>query len=310
VPTGLCAVLLAAGEGMRLRPLTDIVPKALCPVGNVALLDRALAAVAGLGFTGRDDVAVNAWHLPDALIAHTQQLRSAELAHRIAADRQPTDRQPTDRQPSDPLLPPFLGVEAGPRPLGSSGGLAALRDWIDGRDVLVGNADAYLAGGRLDALVADWTGDQVRMLGVPAGPGPTEFGAFRFAGFSVLPWRHVARLRAEPSNLVATVWRPAEAAGELTMISYSGTYIDCGTPADYLAANLHEGRIHGVDGALIAPDATVTGSATASVIGAGARVDGDVFESVVWPGAAVGSDERLRNAIRYGQRPADTLATV
>ena len=49
----ICAIVLAAGEGRRLRPLTTVRPKALCPVGNVALLDRALARVAGLGLTGR-----------------------------------------------------------------------------------------------------------------------------------------------------------------------------------------------------------------------------------------------------------------
>ena len=43
--TPLCAVILAAGVGARLRPLTDIRPKALCPVGNVPLLDRALDSV-------------------------------------------------------------------------------------------------------------------------------------------------------------------------------------------------------------------------------------------------------------------------
>jgi len=35
-------VILAAGEGQRLRPLTEDLPKALCPVGNVPLLERGL----------------------------------------------------------------------------------------------------------------------------------------------------------------------------------------------------------------------------------------------------------------------------
>ncbi|HEU4350181.1 MAG TPA: sugar phosphate nucleotidyltransferase, partial [Actinoplanes sp.] len=51
---GVCAVILAAGEGRRLRPLTERLPKALCPVGNLPLLDHALRRVDGL------DVAVNA----------------------------------------------------------------------------------------------------------------------------------------------------------------------------------------------------------------------------------------------------------
>ncbi|MDT5037575.1 MAG: N-acetyl-alpha-D-muramate 1-phosphate uridylyltransferase, partial [Micromonosporaceae bacterium] len=61
-PDAVAAVVLAAGEGRRLRPLTGIRPKALCPVGNVTLLDRALARIAGLGLAGPAAVAVNACH--------------------------------------------------------------------------------------------------------------------------------------------------------------------------------------------------------------------------------------------------------
>jgi MurNAc alpha-1-phosphate uridylyltransferase len=45
----LCAVVLAAGYGTRLRPLTDRVPKALCPVGERPILDHALDLVGELG---------------------------------------------------------------------------------------------------------------------------------------------------------------------------------------------------------------------------------------------------------------------
>ena len=38
----LAAVVLAAGAGARLRPLTRIRPKALCPVANVPLVDGAI----------------------------------------------------------------------------------------------------------------------------------------------------------------------------------------------------------------------------------------------------------------------------
>ena len=56
----VCGVVLAAGEGQRLRPLTELVPKALCPIGNVPLLDLALRRLAGLGLSGPSSVAVNA----------------------------------------------------------------------------------------------------------------------------------------------------------------------------------------------------------------------------------------------------------
>ncbi|MFF0153109.1 sugar phosphate nucleotidyltransferase [Micromonospora sp. NPDC005203] len=272
VPAELCAVVLAAGAGTRLRPLTERVPKALCPVGNVPLLDRALARVAGLGLVGPARVAVNACYLGDQVVAHV-----ADRAH--------------------------LSVEPG-EPLGTAGGVANLRDWIDGRPVLVGNADAYLAdpaaspGPDVAALLDGWDGHTVRLLGQPAADpaAPGTFAGHNFTGFSLLPWRLVRDLPVVFSDLVRALWRPAEAAGALEVVPYPGTFYDTGTPADYLAANLH--AAHG--GTLVDRSATVTGGCVESVVGAGARVDGDVFRSVVWPGATVRDDERLQDVIRAG----------
>ncbi len=266
--SGMCAVVLAAGEGRRLRPLTRDTPKALCPVGNVPLLDRALAAVASLGFVGPDSVAVNAWYRSDQIIR--------------AVDSRA-----------------YVSVETGDAPLGSAGGLGALNGWIAGRHVLVGNADAYLDGGDLTPLLDEWAGDHVRILGVPAGHRRAEFGPYRFAGFSLLPAGRVAALAAEPGDLVRVVWRPAETAGELRVVDYGGTYVDSGTATDYLAANLHEaGRAAG--GSLVDETASVSGSASHSVIGAGAVVSGTIDRTVVWPGCVVAVGERLTDAIRYG----------
>ncbi|MET8263771.1 nucleotidyltransferase family protein [Micromonospora arida] len=272
VPADLCAVVLAAGEGTRLRPLTERVPKALCPVGNVPLLDRALARLAGLGLTGPDRVAVNACYLGEQVVAHV-----GDRAH--------------------------LSVEPGD-PLGTAGGVANLRDWIDGRPVLVGNADAYLAdpaappGPDVAALLDGWDGHTVRLLGQPAADpaAPGTFAGHCFTGFSLLPWRLVRDLPVVFSDLVRAVWRPAEAAGALAVVAYPGTFFDTGTPADYLAANLHAAA----GGVLVEETATVTGRCVESVVGAGARVDGDVSRTVVWPGATVRAGERLRNVIRAG----------
>lgn len=283
----VCAVVLAAGEGRRLRPLTELRPKALCPVGNVPLLDRALSLVEDAGFAGPDRLAVNACWLADQVLSHVDGRATVSV------------------EPDEPL--------------GTAGGIGRLRDWIDGRAVLVGNADAYLAspvgfGARsvsslaspprdpagtaaygISALLHGWSGDSVRILGVP-GDEP-EFGAHRFAGFSLLPPGCVARLRAEPSDLVREVWRPAEREGELEVIEYPGLYLDTGTPARYLAANLHAagGR------ALVAPGAAVTGELNGAVVGTGATVRGRLTRSVVWDGGYVAEDEHLVEAIRVGR---------
>jgi len=271
----LCAVVLAAGEGQRLRPLTAHLPKALCPVGNVPLLDRALARLAGLGLAGPGVVAVNASYLGAQVVAHV-----GGRAH-------------TSVEPDGPL--------------GTAGGIGNLRDWIGGRGVLVGNADAYLAdpergpGPDIAALVEGWDGETVRLLGTPiaspASTGPSGFSGHRFAGFSLLPWRYVRDLPPAKAELVKAVWRPAEAAGALDVVVYPGAYLDTGTPGDYLAANLHAAG----GGALVDPGATVTGRVTRSVVGAGATVAGDITRCVVWPGAHVAGTERLTGVVRAGR---------
>jgi NDP-sugar pyrophosphorylase family protein len=262
----ICAVILAAGEGVRLRPLTARLPKALCPVANIPLLDRALTRVRAAGLA---DIAVNAAYLADQIVEHVG------------------DRAHVEVEPDGPL--------------GTSGGIGNLKGWIDGRGVLVGNADAYLADPRREpgqdiaALLAGWTGDTVRMLTLPVRPGDTGgFSGRRFAGFSLLPWRYVHDLSARPSDLVRTVWRPAEAAGKLDLVGYAGNYVDTGTPADYLRANLDAAGPNG----LIDPSATVTGRSVSSVVGPGATVHGDVNACVIWPGAVVAAGESLRYAIR------------
>jgi choline kinase len=47
----LAAIYLAAGEGKRLRPITDRLPKAMIEVGDVTLAERSLTALRAAGVT-------------------------------------------------------------------------------------------------------------------------------------------------------------------------------------------------------------------------------------------------------------------
>jgi MurNAc alpha-1-phosphate uridylyltransferase len=242
----LAAVVLAAGHGRRLAPLTDERPKALCPVNNVALVDHALARVAPFVAVTPESVAVNAHHL-------------AEQVQRHVGDRA------------------HVSVELGGA-LGTAGALGNLRDWIAGRDVLVANCDAW---GPVDLtdLVEGWDGREPRLLVIADRARPDFDGRWRFAGTSLLPWRIVSELAATPSGLYEVVWRKAQAAGQLSFAVTEATFIDCGTPTDYLRANLVASGGH-------------------TVVGAGARIDGTAEHCVVWPGAVVEAGEHLVESIR------------
>jgi NDP-sugar pyrophosphorylase family protein len=172
-----------------------------------------------------------------------------------------------------------LSVEAG-EALGTAGGIGSLRGWIDGRDVVVVNGDTWCPG-TLEPLVDGWGGDTIRIL--VAGDEP--FGPQSPVAGALLPWADVAGLPTTPAGLWEVSWRRALEEGRVETVHHHGPFVDCADPVDYLRANL--------------------AAAGGSVVGEGAVVEGEVEESVVWPGARVRAGEHLRRAIR-----TDAGATV
>lgn len=229
--------------------MTDILPKPLCPVGNRALLDWALDRVGSVG----DQIAVNVHHGRTAIEAHLATRPSVHVS--VEAD------------------------EA----LGTAGALGRLRPWIDGRFVVVANSDAWGPTAVSAARLLDgWDGTAVRVLVTPDADRADFPGvAARFAGLSVMPWSDVARLAAEPSGLYELVWQPAQEQGRLEVVATDEPFFDCGTPAEYLAANL-------------------AWSGGESVVGDGAVVEGEIVRCVVWPHSLVRAGERLADSIRVG----------
>ena len=248
----LAAVVLAAGAGRRLEPLTRLRPKALCPVGNRPLVDLALDRV-GPAVAGLESVAVNLHFGAEALDAHL---------------------------PS-PVHRSFEKPEA----LGTAGALGALREWLDGRDVIVTNVDAWFGDDHaldLAAFVGGWDRERTRLI-VVEDPHRGDFGSARYCGVALIPWSTVGGLRAEPSGLYEVSWRSEAARGRLDLVTHRGRFIDCGTPADYLATNL-------------------LASGGAPVVDPSARIgSGAVLErAVVWDGSEVHDGEVLIDAVRAG----------
>jgi NDP-sugar pyrophosphorylase family protein len=248
----LAGVVLAAGAGSRLWPLTLERPKALCPVGNVALVDLALARLRPV-VAGDEALAVNLHHGAALLDAHL-----ADGVHRSVEE---------------------------PEALGTAGAIGALAGWLGGRDVVVANADAWLdASLDLAAFVSGWDRQRTRLLCID-DPARGDFGDLRYCGVALIPGAAAAAMAPVPSGLYEVSWREEHAAGRLDLVAADVAFIDCGTPADYLAANLAASSGE----AVVAPDA---------LVGPSARIE----RSVVWPGAAVEPGEVLVDAIRTPAR--------
>lgn len=243
---GLCAVVLSAGAGTRLAPLTEILPKPLCPVNGTPLVDLALNNAHS--FT--KDVAVNVHLSAGLLLEH--------LEGRV-----------------------HLSIERGER-LGTAGGVAALREWIADRDVLILNADAFFSGS-LQPFVHGWDRDRISLLVAPDFQHPDFDRMWRFCGASLLPNRHLARLKDGPSGLYEELWRGAAATGRLQLTPFHGLAVDCGTLPDYLAANL-------------------VAAGSRLVLGRQVRYEGQAVDSVIWDNCTVSKGERLSRVVRATNR--------
>ena len=78
------AMVLAAGLGTRLRPLTNLVPKPLVPVANRPLLEYTFALLAAAGVR---EAIVNAHHLADELERGLRALDAAGIALHVSRER-------------------------------------------------------------------------------------------------------------------------------------------------------------------------------------------------------------------------------
>jgi mannose-1-phosphate guanylyltransferase len=275
------AMVLAAGLGTRLRPLTVWRAKALVPVGDRPILGHVLDT---LWAAGLSRIVVNAHH------------RARDLETYAAAQRNEV----------------LLSHE--PDLLGTAGGLSRAGDLLGAGDVLVWNAD-ILADVDVGALLA--AHKQATAESVPAqatllvrplaqGKGNVGFGAHgtvvrlrresvekeahggEFLGIHVVG---EALRRALPARgcLVGDVYIPALKRGtNLRVLLHDGEFFDVGTLRGYLEANRAWLAARGA-ASWEGPDARVGPAVVLedAIVGRGASVcgAGRVVRSVVWPGA-------------------------
>ena len=224
-PVPRTAMVMAAGLGKRMRPLTATRPKPLIEVAGKPLLDHVLDKLRAAGV---QRAVINVHYLPDALEAHlARKANGLDIA--ISDER-------------DELL------ETG-------GGLVRAEPLIDADPFLSVNSDNLWIDGPADALkllASHWDGDKMDalLLLVPQaraanhrGQGdfhmdrhgrlkrrrPSHVAPFVFTGVQMLSKR---LLRDAPSGPFSTnvLWDRAIAEGRCFGAVHQGLWFDVGTP--------------------------------------------------------------------------------
>jgi len=228
------AMLLAAGHGERMLPLTRTIPKPLIPVLGRPLAPQILGRLASEGI---EEVVVNVHHLPD------------ELRHGLGDGR-------------------LLGLSAlhfsveSERLLGTGGGLAAAAPMLRGSGtVLVRNAD-FLADVPLAQVLASHlrSGCLATLVVVPHRAGYTPitldaerrvvaFGSkkdkavgaerYLFTGYHLVEDEVLGMLpEGRPSDIVREVYFGLAAERKLNAYVHDGFWWEFGEPHEYLEGSI------------------------------------------------------------------------
>jgi mannose-1-phosphate guanylyltransferase len=273
----LRTMVLCAGFGQRLRPLTDELPKPLLPVGDRSVLAHISAR---LRAAGRLEALANTHWLPSEFININDRLDiTLNLIH-------------------EPVI------------RGVAGAVAGARDRLQA-PVLVWSGDILIDAPPLEALTARAlaTSDLCLAVAPTAGPGTVGLDAagrvvrvrgethgveVRAADYVSLFAAGARALSELPDHgcLIGDYCLPRMRAGHpIDTVEVSGQWWDIGTPTSYLAANQDWLTRNSAarDGSYVAPSATVATGVVldSSIVGAGARVTGAgvLRRCVIWPGA-------------------------
>lgn len=305
------AFLLAAGRGLRFRPVTVRLPKPLLPFLNVPLCRAHLQRLRAAGVS---QAAVNLFHLGEEIEKHLVD-RASEL--------------------------PQLRFFREPRLLGTAGGLRNAADWLAEGDFFVVNSDEAIApdyeallrahrkSGRAATLLVVENREPDRYTPLQSeGDRITGFGRentdgrsrppLLYTGVCVLASRLLDRIAPGERSLVADLWNPllAEGREEIGWVRHHGAFADLGTPRDFLRASLEAlasggpfpagaGTFDAASRVLLPRGAAISGVSDsvlgAVVLGSGARV----VSSTVWDGVAIGDGARLTGCVAArGRIPA------
>ncbi|HEX7946509.1 MAG TPA: nucleotidyltransferase family protein [Phenylobacterium sp.] len=227
LPGAKTAMVLAAGLGTRMRPLTDTLPKALVPVAGKALIDHMLDRLRDAGV---ERAVVNVHHFADQMEAHLAKRSDMEVL--ISDER--------------------AGL------LDSGGGIKHAADKLGRDPIFVANIDSlWLEGQRpaLEALKAAWdpAAMGILLLLVARGQGigfEGPQGFFRDAATGRLthstaatpptPFANMGVAILDPSVLdeepdgafsIIPTWHRLQRQGRLHGVPMDGYWMHVGDPA-------------------------------------------------------------------------------
>ncbi len=229
------ALLLAAGYGSRLRPLTDRLPKPLTLFMGRPILDIVAGQVQRAGV---NEIAVNTHHLADQIARHVASSQ---------AYKQP------------------IHISYEPEILGTGGCLNPLRTWLGSDDLLIFNGDiicplplkdlmrAFHKSSALAAMALiphrDGTTPVYVKDGAVVSIGEAVKGAEQrtFSGIHILSRSFVEEVpRQGFLSVIDTYKELLGQKGQILAYDFNGYWADLGIPKDYLEAHdaiwKHPGR--------------------------------------------------------------------
>lgn len=283
-------MVLAAGCGSRLHPLTALRAKPAVPFLNRPLLQHSLEL---LGRAGVREAAVNLHHLPDSV--------------RMAAEGSPF---------------PVRFFEE-PQLLGTGGGIWNARHLFKDAGFIVANGkiyfeqdlravlEAHRARGALATLVvvpprpqdpfypvlADSSGRIRAFARTRSVPTQPDLTPYVFTGIQVLEPDVLKHFPAGPSDIVSDVYEKLAADGApLDVYVSEAFWCECSTPRRYLENSIEALRRKGLKN-LTAEGAE--GVLVESVCGRGTRIPAESLleRCVVWENVRIPASTTFRNAI-------------
>jgi len=220
-------MILAAGRGKRLQPLTHVVPKALVPVVNRPIIERTIELLA---LHGAQDIIVNAHHYSDRVTDYLRSRNSSDVSIEARVEH---------------------------KILGTGGGIKNTQDFWDERPLLAINGDiltninlsrVYAYHQQNDNLVTMVVHDYPRYnkLRIDEDMNVLSIGSraggenqLAFTGIHVLDPEVLDYIPADTNCSVIDCYRQLiqEKRAVRACVAAGHRWIDIGTIRDYIRAN-------------------------------------------------------------------------